>query len=88
MLITVTDIEFGILQACFDLQFGTFFPRERKLVDGTHNLNATPEQFKLVEHTRKWGLPLEVTVTNGQPVWAKFEIKLGAGIGHKRIKLD
>jgi hypothetical protein len=89
MLIDVTTLELKILQACNRLQFGIFKPYEPEPSDGEiHSVRAHPSQFNLVEHTRKWGVPIEISVADGFPTWAVFEIKEDVGIGHKRIKCN
>jgi hypothetical protein len=89
MLIEVTTIELKMLQACGKLQFGTFKPYEPDVPDGkVHKVRAHPTQLKLVEHARKWGLPTEISVRDGFPQWAIFEIKFEVGLGYRRIQLN
>jgi hypothetical protein len=71
------------------MDYGILFPDER--VPGDVQipvLDLHTSQFQLIENMRELGLPLEVTVANGLPQYAVFEIKTEAGLGHKRIKLN
>jgi hypothetical protein len=89
MLIGVTTLELRLLQECNQLQFGTFRPYEPKPIDNeVHQVRAHPTQLKLVEYIRKWGLPTEISIRDGFPQWAIFEIKFETGLGYKRIQLN
>lgn len=89
MLVDVDSVEKCLLNSCDRLEHGVLYPVEAVPEESlSFTVDVHTSQFKLIEWVRRLGLPHEITVADGLPQWAVFEVKLDAGIGRKRIKLN